>query len=259
MLGPWAALRKARYALPHYVERLVPGPGPAAAARSCELLHRGGLAATVGYFQSSDARPEDIVAANLAVAALLAERAGDVYLSVKAPPLAFDAAHLRTIADAAAAAGLALMFDSHAPRDAERTLEAVAALLPDFPRTGLTLPARWRRSLADAAHLRDSSARIRVVKGEWADPEAGDQDIEANYLALVARLAGRAAPVAVATHDPDLAERALDSAAGGRDALRARAIARPSAAKDGGDRQAPGRGRPSLCPLRSGLVALCGG
>ena len=209
MLDPWGALRNARYALPRYVEHVVSGPGPAGAARECDRLARDGLAATVGYFQSSDARPEEIVAATTAVAGLLADRSGDVYLSVKAPPLAFDAAHLRRIADAASAAGLALMFDAHAPRDADRTLEAVSTFLGEFPRTGLALPARWRRSMADAADFRDSSARIRVVKGEWADPEWADRDVDADYVGLVALLAGRAAPVAVATHDPNLAERAL--------------------------------------------------
>lgn len=209
MLSPWAALRKARYALPHHVERFVPGPGPRAAARRCRKLNRAGLAATLGYFQSGEARPEDIVAANAAVAGLLADRVGDVYLSVKAPPLGFDAVYLRTVADSAAAANMTLMFDAHAPKDADRTLKAVSDLLGEFPRTGFALPARWLRSRGDAAAFRDTDARIRLVKGEWADPNWRGQDVEASYLALVARLAGRAAPVAVATHDPDLAERAL--------------------------------------------------
>lgn len=210
MLSPWAALRAARYALPHIVERVVPGPGPRSAGRRCRKLNRAGLAATLGYFQSSGARPEDIVAANVAAAGLLADRAGDAYLSVKAPPLAFDPDCLRTIADSAAAANMALMFDAHAPKDADRTLKAVSDLLGEFPRTGFALPARWLRSRGDAADFRDTSARIRLVKGEWADPNWRGQDVEASYLALAARLAGRAAPVAVATHDPGLAERALN-------------------------------------------------
>ena len=208
MAGAWAALRKARYAIPSYVERIAPGPGAAAAARRCRALHRRGRAASVGYFQSSRARPEDVVAANLAVAGLLARRRGDVCLSVKAPPLGFDPARLAAIA-AAEAAGMALMFDAPAPRDADRTLAAAAGLLERFPRTGLALPARWRRSRADAAAFRDGPARIRLVKGEWADPDGDPADVAADYLELVARLAGRAAPVAVATHDPDLAESAL--------------------------------------------------
>jgi proline dehydrogenase len=209
MLSPWAALRKARYALPHLVERVVPGPGPRAAARRCRRLNRSGMAATLGYFQSADARPEDIVAANVAAAGLLADRSGEVYLSVKAPPLGFDPALLRRIAESAAAAGLALMFDAHAPKDSDPTLRAVADLLGEFPDTGFALPARWLRSRGDAAAFRDGSARIRLVKGEWADPEWRGMDVDASYLALAARLAGRAAPVAVATHDPGLAERAL--------------------------------------------------
>jgi proline dehydrogenase len=209
MLGPWAALRKARYALPHFVERLFPGPGPSSAARRCRKLDRAGMASTLGYFQAADSRPEDIVAANLAVAGLLAGRSGDVYLSVKAPPLAFDPAHLRRIAESAAAAKMTLLFDAHAPKDADRTLKAVSALLDEFPRTGFALPARWLRSRGDAAAFRDSSARIRLVKGEWADPDWRGMDVEASYLALAARLAGRAAPVAVATHDPGLAGLAL--------------------------------------------------
>lgn len=210
MRSPRAVLRDARYALPRAIERVASGPGAAAAARRCARLNRQGRAATLGYFQAAAAGPEEILAANLAAASLFEGRPGDVHLSVKAPPLGFDAARLRTVAAAADVAGLALMFDAHALAHAGPTLAAARDLLPDFPRTGIVLPARWRRSLADAADLRETSARIRLVKGEWADPDWGEADVVANYLALAAQLAGRAAPVAVATHDPDLAERALE-------------------------------------------------
>lgn len=209
MLSPWAALRNARYALPRLLEHRLPGPDARAAARRCARLQRHGLAATIGYFQADDEAPAAILAANRFMVSLLGGTAHAAYLSVKAPPLAFDPVALRGLADAARAAGLALLFDAHAPRDAVRTLAAVADLVPDYPGTGFALPARWRRSAADAARFRDSSARIRLVKGEWPDPDWPDADAEANYLALAARLAGRAAPVAVATHDPALAERAL--------------------------------------------------
>jgi len=209
MAGLYATLRDARYALPRQIERRLRGPGPAAAALLCRRAQDKGVAATIGYFQAEDARPDEIVAAYVAIAARLAKLEGDFYLSVKAPPLAFDSAHLDAIADAAAAAGLALLFDAHAPADAARTLDAAAALLPACPRTGLALPARWRRSLADAARFRDTPARIRIVKGEWAAPDWADPDVEDNFLRLVVALAGRSAPVAIATHDADLAEQAL--------------------------------------------------
>jgi proline dehydrogenase len=103
-----------------------------------------------------------------------------------------------------------LMLDAHGPGDAEATIAATEALLADFPQTGCVLPARWRRSPDDADRLRDTSARLRIVKGEWADPDGDPDDGSAAYLALIERLAGRTAPVAVATHDPALAARVLD-------------------------------------------------
>jgi proline dehydrogenase len=207
MAGLWALLRDARYALPYRLERFLPGPAASAAARRCARLERAGFASTVGYFHARDARPETIVAGNLEVARRLAGRGA--CLAVKAPSLAFDPASLEAIASGAHAAGLTLMFDAHAPKDAEGTLAAVSSLLRDFPGTGFALPARWLRSRGDAAAFRDSSARIRIVKGEWADPEWRGMDVEGSYLALAARLAGRRAPVGIATHDPALAERAL--------------------------------------------------
>jgi proline dehydrogenase len=206
----WRWLRGQRYALPRRAGRWLPAPGPAEAATLCARLGRRGIAATVGYFQAESDTPDTIVAACRAVMQRRATGAAPARLSVKAPPLGFCAARLRTLAEAAAAADMRLMFDAHAPADADATLAAVVALLPDFPGTGCVLPARWRRSLSDADHWRGTSAPIRVVKGEWRDPDADPGNIDAAFLALVSRLAGRTAPVAVATHQPALAERALD-------------------------------------------------
>ncbi|MFD2428542.1 hypothetical protein ACFSUK_11085 [Sphingobium scionense] len=147
----------------------------------------------------------------MAAYARVAQRARglDLSLSVKAPPLRFDPVSLRELAQIARQSGLSLMFDAHGPQDADDTLAAVERLLPDFPDTGMVLPARWQRSLADAARLHDSSAPVRVVRGEWPDPAGDTVDPDAAYLALVTALAGRAAPVAIATHRPALADRAL--------------------------------------------------
>ena len=210
-----AKLRDLRYALPGRIGGRLPAPGPVAALRICARLHRQGFDTTLGYFQADDAAPEDIVVAYRAVATRLRASAGDVYLSIKAPPLAFAAAPT----DAIAALGHSLLFDAHAPRDAAATHALAEQVRADHPATGLALPARWRRSAYDARALRDTAARLRVVKGEWPDEvgndEAGDgdavdgKDTTSRYLALIAQLAGRSGPVAVATHDPALAEAAL--------------------------------------------------
>ena len=134
----WRWLRAGRYALPDALGRLLPAPGAGAAAALCGRLHRRDIAATAGYFQGDRDTPDTIVRAYrdlLATGACFG-------LSVKAPPLGFDPDRLRAIAEAAASAGTALTFDAHGPGDADATIAATEALLPDFPETGCAAPRR---------------------------------------------------------------------------------------------------------------------
>lgn len=198
------AAGRVRYALPGLIEGLVDGPDARAAAAICERLARRGTLATAGYFQRESDSPDAVLAANLAALARL-RGVGGACLALKAPPLGFDGERIGAVLAAARGAGIAVVLDAHGPAHAEPTL----ALADDFPDAGLALPARWQRTLTDAERLRDQPRRLRVVKGEWPDPAGDAGDVAGNYLAIVAALAGRAAPVAVATHDPALARRAL--------------------------------------------------
>lgn len=189
-----ARLRAVRYAVPGWIERHATGETPEAVARS---LHRLGYPASVGYFHANGAAPREIAGVYRRLAAGLD---GNALVALKAPALGFDEALVREIA----AAGAPLVFDSLAEHQADRTLALAEAF-----EAGAALPARWRRSPADAARLRDGPCRIRLVKGEWADPVADAPDIAAAYLDLARALAGRRATVGVATHDPRLAEAAL--------------------------------------------------
>lgn len=208
------ALGHCRRALPPLIEAL-PGPGAASVAAACARIEARGMATTFSYFPCArDTDPDATADAMLAACALLGEMrepAGGPgrYVSLKAPPLDFDAARALSLAEAAAHAGMPVLFDAVTPAQAEATLALAGKLAERFPGTGAVLPARWRRSMADAAEWRDAPARLRIVKGEWADPEWPDCDAHEAFLALVGRLAGRTATVAVATHDPALAERAL--------------------------------------------------
>lgn len=193
----WALLRDARYALPGRIGAMMPQPDPARLARA---MARRGLNVTFGYFAGDDSPAHTIVAAHARLAEALTASATPAYLSLKAPQLGFDPQAIRQIADL----GLELVFDAHAPAQADRTL----ALAERFA-AGCVIPARWRRSLGDAVRLRDAAVRVRLVKGEWADPEADAADPAQAYLDLVRELAGRSAPVAVASHDPALVRQVL--------------------------------------------------
>lgn len=193
--SPRAWLRDWRYRLPGFIERHVSGEDAASAAHS---LRRLGASSTAGYFHRDGATPEEIAETYRELAAGLSDC--DALLALKAPALGFDEALIGGIA----ASGLPVMFDSLTEPQAERTL----SLTEKFA-AGTALPARWRRSVADARRLRDVPCRIRLVKGEWADPQGDVADVTEAYLGLARILAGRKAVVGVATHDPALAEAAL--------------------------------------------------
>ncbi len=195
-----ARLREARYALPGLIERHVAGQSAGDAARTCLRLSRAGVTITAGYFHSGASSAEAVAEVYIELAGALAEGGCDALLALKAPALAFDAALVRRVADA----GLPPVFDSLTEPSATRTLG-----LAETVGAGVALPARWRRSPEDARRLREGPCRVRLVKGEWADPAGDPPDCTAAYLELARILAGRSATVGVATHDPALAEAAL--------------------------------------------------
>ncbi|MFV0644467.1 MAG: proline dehydrogenase [Sphingomonadaceae bacterium] len=211
-----ATLRRWRYDLPDRIGRTMPAPDAADAARQCRKWHQQGKAATIGYFQHESETPDQIAQANIAIIEALRPCTEDwapdtprPCLALKLPALHFDETLLRDIAGRAANAGITLAFDAHSLPDASSTLAAIDSLAGTNSRIGCALPARWQRSLSDARNLRDQPVRIRLVKGEWADPEGDVADVTAHFLELVALLAGRKAPIAVASHDAALVHAAF--------------------------------------------------
>ena len=195
-----ARLRDARYALPGLIERHVGGETATDAARSCLRLAGSGVAITAGYFHSGASAPAEVAEVFVELARELAAGGCDAVLALKAPALAFDESVARRIASA----GVPAVFDSLTEPMAARTLDFADGL-----GAGVALPARWRRSAEDARRLRGVPCRVRLVKGEWADPAGDPPDSAAAYRELAGILAGRPGTVGVATHDPALAEAAL--------------------------------------------------
>lgn len=199
-----------RVGLSRTVEAVVPAPDARAAARAAAALRTKGMTATLSYFPAWDGVPAGIVGACEALSNALDGAVPDTCLAIKASPLHFDKDLLRAVAGPASAAGMTVVFDALTHVQAGPTLDLVEWLADAYGASGTALPVRWRRSLADAERLREAPVRIRLVKGEWGDPDGDAGEPALAFLNLVRMLAGRRASVGIATHDPALAREALE-------------------------------------------------
>ena len=182
----------------------VPGERLADALRTTCDLHARGFRTTVGYWNDEHDGSDRVRAEWLAAVAALAGRA-DAQVSVKLPALGTDPRAVGCLVGLAAEEGVRVHFDALEPEWAQRILDLAVSL--GWP--GVTLPARWRRSLADADRVAGEGLSVRVVKGQWGDPDDPRRDARRGYLEVIDRLAGTRGLVGVATHDGALAAEAL--------------------------------------------------
>jgi proline dehydrogenase len=144
---------------------------------------------------------------SLAALEALAEADLDGYVALKPTALGYARPRIDSILGRAAELGVAVHFDSTSPEEAEPSWELLTEVAR--PDVGCTLPSRWGRSLPDAKRAVELGLRVRIVKGQWPDPDYCARDEHARFLDIVDALAGRAQQVAVATHDRPLAAAAI--------------------------------------------------
>ncbi|MGA2736235.1 MAG: proline dehydrogenase [Bryobacteraceae bacterium] len=169
---------------------------------------RGVPASTLCFWDAQDDAPRHVADMYLATVQAIQSAHLDSYVSIKAPSLAFDAGLVVEIADAARDAGIRMHFDSLGAETVDRTFRLIDVARGRGAKLGCTIPGRWRRSPGDAEKAAQMGLRVRVVKGQWPDPDAA-VDPHVGFLDAIGALAGGASPVAVATHDPILAAAAI--------------------------------------------------
>jgi proline dehydrogenase len=168
------------------------------------------VATTIGYWNDSEDAAELVQQACLDCVAATERALPGGYVSIKLPGLGYREDLLAPIARGAARAGFRLHFDALEIGTVDRTWAVLDALRTSAPDVGCTLPGRWKRSLEDADWAAARGLAVRVVKGQWEDPDDPERDPADGFLEVVARLAGRARHVAVATHHSALAARCFD-------------------------------------------------
>jgi proline dehydrogenase len=114
----------------------------------------------------------------------------------------------RAICQAAENAGTTVTLDMEDHTTTDSTLDILAELRKDFPRTGAVLQAYLRRTEADCKDLAYAGSRVRLCKGAYKEPESvafqSALDVDRSYVrCLNVLMAGEGYPM-LATHDPRL-------------------------------------------------------
>lgn len=187
----------------------IAGPSIADALSVCRKVQANGWTMTICPWTDSQTSPESALRLYIEAIRSITDLRLDCHLSVKTPALHDDAGKVRALVEAARPGSVYLHFDAHGPETADPTFRLVEETLKVYPHVGCTLPSRWRRSVDDAQRVREMGIGVRLVKGQWGDPQVGGIDARRSYIAVAEALRGSAGCVSVATHDVRLAQEAL--------------------------------------------------
>jgi proline dehydrogenase len=186
------------------------GPDPEDAARVGREAAALGWASTFGYWDKPKGTPAEAAEIYRRALGLVGVASFPCYLSVKVTAFDFDDAILDDLLERGREKNLRIHIDAMDPEYAQRTFGMIERALATHTNLGCTLPGRWQRSVDDARRVIDYGIPVRVVKGQWGDPEAPGRDARKGYLEVIRALAAGAPLVAVATHEKSLGREALE-------------------------------------------------
>ncbi|NNK91473.1 MAG: hypothetical protein HKO87_03495 [Acidimicrobiia bacterium] len=209
-------VRGASAALMPLAQRVAPDHiGGETVADALCVAHRlagEGLPNTLGFWDTAAYSRRDVAETYVETIERLSTSGLDGYVSIKPPALRFEHETAKRLAAVASTHGIRLHCDSHGIEVADLSGAMIETMLARLPpdALGTTLPGRWSRSLTDADWAVERGLPVRVVKGQWPDPEDPKRDMVSGCLDVVDRLAGRARHVAVASHDVSLVPEAIN-------------------------------------------------
>lgn len=188
----------------------IAGPELHDAMRLTQELAERDFQATIGFWDGPGDSPRQVADAYLAALDAIAAAAPDAYLSIKFPALGSSRVLLGEVLARARHRRVPIHFDSLGPETADDAFSALVEAAADAELLlSCSVPGRWRRSLDDVETALAHGIAVRVVKGQWPDPDCPEMDVRAGFLQVIDRLAGRAKRVAVASHDVSLAGQSL--------------------------------------------------
>ena len=209
------------------VGRFVAGDTLDEAVTAAVRLSRIGLTTTLDQLGENVGTVEKAAEASrtyLGVLERMAEAGVEANISIKLTMLGLDLGddiaveNARPVLDAARRVGGFVRIDMEGSAYTDRTIRLVEALHDDFPeQVGTVIQTYLFRARADVERLIERRARVRLVKGAYAEPATvayqDKADIDDNYGRLMEMLLEHGTYPAIATHDPALIERAKRFAA----------------------------------------------
>jgi len=193
----------------HITATYIPGPHLADGINLARKIAERGWCSTICYWNGSEDLPESINAEYQRALNSIIHNDLDCYLSIKVPALQYSFARLKLLLETAREHRIRIHFDAQHFDSAAPSLKLLERAAKLYTNLGYTLPSRWLRSIRDVETIVDLGIAVRIVKGQWPDPDKPELDARKHFMELVEALAGRAVHVAVATHDTALAKAAL--------------------------------------------------
>jgi len=204
------------------VWRFIAGEDLESAIKAVSELAALGIPSTLDELGENVTTEEEVqVAVDSAVTALnrLATANLEPNISVKLTMLGLDLGddvakeHMVQILEAARAVKGFVRIDMESSAYVERTMRIFEALHDRYPdEVGIVIQSYLLRARADTERMIDRRARVRLVKGAYAEPESvayqQKSQIDLNYQWLMELLLERGNYPALATHDPKLIEAA---------------------------------------------------
>ena len=200
------------------VRRFVAGEDLETAVAAAKSIAAQGMTTTLDQLGENVATAAEARAAATSYTAILsrmAEEGLEPNISVKLTMLGLDLGddlareNMLPILEAAHAVGGFVRIDMEGSAYTARTIAITEALHDRYPdHVGTVIQSYLRRSAEDVERMIARSARVRLVKGAYAEPAAvayqGRRNVDAAYVRLMERLLDAGRYPAIATHDPAL-------------------------------------------------------
>jgi proline dehydrogenase len=210
--------RSNRFIKTHLVDRFVAGETLAETLVTAQEIHRQGMTVTLdelGENVSTEADAAKAVDTFQESLVQLSSHQLEPNISVKLTMLGLDLsddialANTRKILETAKSVSGFVRVDMEGSAYVERTMAMFERLHDEFPdNLGIVIQAYLYRARADVEQMITRQARVRLVKGAYAEPSSiafpGGAEVDDNYLRLMYLLLEKGNYPAVATHDMQL-------------------------------------------------------